>query len=233
MKYREVGFIDYLANVFFINGFIGTKYVDGSHWYITYLISFYLIFSLIHLICKKKKNDKALLLSLLLYIITKNILLITINYIPKMTRIYNLIGGNFIDAIIIGILIKMIYKKNSSILLYIILILSFISIIYNQGLIVSISILVFSFFVLKSLKKPILKKNNFMVTIGDNSYITYLIHQNIGYIILLFICKIINNVRFLFIIDIFLIIFFILLSYLINILYCQLKKKGVKNYDKK
>lgn len=34
---------DWLLNLTFINGFLGTPYVDGAHWYLTVLISFIII----------------------------------------------------------------------------------------------------------------------------------------------------------------------------------------------
>lgn len=37
---------DWILNIFFINGFIGTRYVDGAHWYLTILISFIVIISI-------------------------------------------------------------------------------------------------------------------------------------------------------------------------------------------
>lgn len=35
--------VDWLLNIFFINGFIGTPYVDGAHWYLTVLIGFIIV----------------------------------------------------------------------------------------------------------------------------------------------------------------------------------------------
>lgn len=43
---RSCSVLDYLLNVFFINGFIGTPYVDRAHWYITTLISVIVILNL-------------------------------------------------------------------------------------------------------------------------------------------------------------------------------------------
>ena len=34
---------DWLLNLFFINGFVGTPYVDGAHWYLTTLVAFIMI----------------------------------------------------------------------------------------------------------------------------------------------------------------------------------------------
>lgn len=36
---RSCTWIEYLCNIPFVNGFIGVNYVDGAHWYLTYLIA--------------------------------------------------------------------------------------------------------------------------------------------------------------------------------------------------
>ena len=72
--------------------------------------------------------------------------------------------------------------KKSSILIYVI---SCISLFFNQGIIAVAVNLVFSIILFILYKRENLIKESLITRIGDKSYVLYLIHQNIGYILLL------------------------------------------------
>ena len=44
---RTVSLFEYFLNIPFVNGYIGTSYVDGAHWYLTTLVSGIVIYSVI------------------------------------------------------------------------------------------------------------------------------------------------------------------------------------------
>ena len=51
LRGRESSWLDYLLNICFLNGFLGTPYVDGAHWYMTTLIAVILIISIARKLC--------------------------------------------------------------------------------------------------------------------------------------------------------------------------------------
>lgn len=67
---RTVTTVDYLLNIPFINGYIGTDYVDGAHWYLTILVSGIVIYSII-----LKYKDKTQCCLLMLWLFSIGILL--------------------------------------------------------------------------------------------------------------------------------------------------------------
>ena len=62
---RMVSGKDFIYNVFMINGYIGTPYVDGAHWYLTTLVAFYFIQGIL-LKARKLENIYCLAIWLLL-----------------------------------------------------------------------------------------------------------------------------------------------------------------------
>lgn len=185
---REITLIDYFLNIIMINGYIGTPYIDGAHWYLTYLILFEFIVAIITYIEKKCKVKRNTLLAGwgVFNIITK----IISQYFAPFSALNKLLGNKYIFFIMIGILLNEIVKSNkklaedkSNIILFII---SMIMILYNEGIALFIGICIFIlFFVLTIRRKMKFLENKFLTYLGDISYITYLIHQNIGYQILL------------------------------------------------
>lgn len=225
---RNTSFLDYILNATMINGFINSKYVDGAHWYITYLIIFYII---VGLILKYGKNLK---ISLLIWLIIKDILKISTKLIPQMSIIYKFIGGDYVEFIIIGIVIKEILKLinerkliRKEIEFYIgFILISIVQTTYINGVITGIAIvfflIVFLYIVFKDRE---VNSRNFFYWIGGISYILYLIHQNIGYQILLKLCSINNQFRLIYIVIVYIVV--ILISYLIDRFY---EKKIQRKY---
>lgn len=183
---RTYTLVDYLQNIFFINGFIGIPYIDGSHWYLTILISLIFVYGLIS---KFKLQNYIwtyfcwLFLSLFLKVIRKIVPLWIFDVLIK------LIGGEFIGIAVMGIVLHMFCVNREDIKkqkINTILIIIF-SIIYSIifltpmrvfGAIIGI-ILVFlcNYNYLNILYSKVL------IYVGSISYPIYLIHQNISYII--------------------------------------------------
>lgn len=193
---RTTSIFDYFLNAFFINGFIGTKYVDGAYWYLNYLIIFYFFIGIIYKVSslKYKKNHNLDICKnyIILWLLFTNFLLIISNYLPIFSKLYNLIGGQFLSSFTIGIALYFIVNKKVDIKTIIIILISIFDIIIIHNYIIAIFIVLFIFFVLLGINSRELKLN-IISSIGDSSYAIYLLHQNIGYIVLLFLYKLNNN----------------------------------------
>lgn len=100
---RMVSGKDFIYNVFMINGYIGTPYVDGAHWYLTTLVAFYFIQGIL-LKARKLENIYCLAIWLLLDILC-NILNVPVFKV--------VMGNTYAGAAVIGILAgKTVYNRS-------------------------------------------------------------------------------------------------------------------------
>lgn len=169
---------DWILNIFFINGFIGTRYVDGAHWYLTILISFIVIISI-----AKKINIEQTPLFYIIWITIRFLCnIFNIPYLPQ------LIGGSYIGFILIAVALKYFienreqYNFKESILWGIVMALGAGSIFIYLGAeqLVELIIIVPLFLGCIYEKLPFMT-NKLLVFVGSISYPLYLIHQNISF----------------------------------------------------
>lgn len=183
---REVNFFTYLLNLSLLNGFIGVEYVDGAHWYLTYLILFYLIAGIY---IKYFYNKTVFFVAL---IIIKDLFYLLSFRISFFSIFYNLLGQNYLEFIFLGVLLKDMLisnklEKSKKNICYIFF--CFIHFFFFNGKTCAFCYLLFiTIFILLFINKKEVKFKIFN-RIGDISFILYLIHQNIGYAILLRLCN--------------------------------------------
>lgn len=176
---RTVGIYDFILNIFFINGFIGTPYVDGAHWYLTTLISIICVLTLI----KKSKRDNYITVYFIWMLLA--VFLKLIGY----DKLVNILGGSYIGIACISVSLKNMLDlggiKNYFKIKWFYLIL--ISFVFNFGMLGIISIIellvVIPVFIMILQEKLPFLGNNIFLFFGSISYPLYLIHQNISYII--------------------------------------------------
>lgn len=178
-----------------INGYIGGEYIDGAHWYLTYLILFDIIISIIALIEKKYSVNRILLL--VAWIVLNIVTNILSQYVTAFGAFNKLLGGQYIVFIMLGIVLKElfnnkeeIFKKQEYIFLFVLIqILN----LFTQNIIIFIGIEIFLIiFVYAIIEKIKILDCSLICCLGDISYIAYLLHQNIGYQIILGMIAIFN-----------------------------------------
>lgn len=191
---RTVTIYDYFLNCFFINGYIGTPYVDGAHWYLTVLIGMYFVYAISSHFKLEKK----------LYWCTAWIVLaVLFKAFSKVCDfqifdiMYRLLGGDFIGLASWGILTKQIQNKKLNrkdtliILISIGLSLGYAIAINSVWRIIGAAIGIVLVNICVNFDPSILKLKP-LVFLGTISYPLYLIHQNLSYIImrkLQFVCS--------------------------------------------
>lgn len=228
---RETNFLDYILNACFINGFIGVNYVDGAHWYITYLIIFYVIISIVLKFSIKSK------IFLPGWIITKDTLKVATHNFPVVSPLYKIIGGDYVEFIVIGITLSELiesYNIDNRVknlwIYYAVMVLSVIQIIFTNGITTGVFIILFLIIFILAIHKKltILERIKLLYILGTISYVLYLLHQNIGYQIILGTCNRFgtNYIGFYIIITILVIC---VISYMINKYY----EKNIQNYISK
>ncbi len=192
---REVTIVDFFLNIFLLNGFLKTPYVDGAHWYLTYLLLFYVLISFfIKFVYIRKKNNAVFGLLILLFL--KDLFKVLNHFIPKIGLIYFLFGKDYLEFIMIGISIYFIISNHSLKYTFFLFLISLLHIVIFQGIEIGIFICLFSLIFYQILKHPKNVKEKFFLYHGKISYILYLIHQNIGYVILLLLVDIFSAFHF-------------------------------------
>lgn len=195
---RTVSFTDYLLNIFLLNGFIGTKYVDHAHWYITTLIACTLCFSLIYNFSFKKRHYCywvwLLILVIFYYIDFSN------SYFHLLkSGVFKLLGNEYAPVMIIGASIADIRKhENVEVILFTFAYAILVKFLVESGfradfIVVLIAVPVFLLFEIDTLSFLRTKQ---LLYLGRISYPIYLIHQNIGFVILYYLMTKFNSYHF-------------------------------------
>lgn len=186
---RVVGFKDYLLNVILVNGFISRPYVDGAHWYVTYIVIFTIWFAYFN---KKRISNNpmlyevCLIINIIVFFITRYIIGNNFEVLSRFS--YIIVGNKFLGFIVIGVCVKFIEtsrdrSEKNKWLLVLGSSLLFIFISY-RSLVMFMFGVIFTFILYKRKYFSFLTKASVIVWIGDISYGIYLIHQNIGYSIM-------------------------------------------------
>lgn len=165
-------------NLTFINGFLGSPYVDGAHWYLTTLISFIIISG----IGKKLKIEKKPFFYfeiIILYMISAKL------HIENITKI---LGGEYCFIFSLACTIRWFVQKKCSSISKEVLLWAFLGGVSLLGIFRFIGI---EYFIIVLIITPcflycVLGKWKFMqnkifIFWGTISYSLYLIHQNIAY----------------------------------------------------
>lgn len=183
---REVSFVDLILNICLMNGFIGTPYVDGAHWYMTFIIVMYIYWMFIRMF---KIQNKVICVPAVLVI--SKILSAISRFLPQpFANVISVLSGRqyifyFTLGIAIACILKLDSKSKMEVIYYVYLVAIGIYILRIEGLTTVLMLCIGIVFVLLAQKKT--NQNSFIKIsgfIGNISYQLYLVHQNIGYIII-------------------------------------------------
>lgn len=173
---RTCSIKDYFLNLFFVNGFIGTSYVDGSHWYITTLLSIIVIIE----VARKFKIDKNPIFYLywiIVFVVTK-----VLPY-GLATR---LVGTNCVGYVFVILAVKYFLQrhgeKSKEMVLWILVLCGGCFLIMKCSALLELIIIVPTFLGCY-FKKLGFIENKLLLSIGAISYPLYLIHQNTAFVI--------------------------------------------------
>lgn len=185
LQNRTVGFAAYLLNIPFLNGLIERDYVDGALWYLPILITTTCIFTSLMKVSHKKRHIIYwlwLLAVVLLRHATSDTRLVRIG----ITVINNILGKQFVCLIIIGAVWHDIEKNGFELSSIGTLLLAIAACAWTNSFLYLISAIVAMIATVLALhdKLPMLEWKPFQ-WLGSVSYHTYLIHQNIGYLLIL------------------------------------------------
>ena len=189
---RSVKATDYLLNLTFINGFCFFSYVDSAHWYITDLIGCINVYAIVN----RAKDDKTRAILMTAFVILCLLLQTTVNRgisSSVFTFSYGLTGFGRLSMVLAGEVIYLLNNNNFRIAAYfevlsIILCLFAFKIKYTAVMIISQVLLYLT--VKEYLRLLAIKP---LCAVGKASYSVYVFHQNIGFILIYYVSKIIGH----------------------------------------
>ena len=182
---RSTSYSDLLLNLLCINGFISVPYVEGAHWYMTYLLVTYFYICVIK---KLRLQNTGWVFSIIVVI---TILLKTIGiFTPEIFKyiLSVLSGGSAIVSFLIGVQIFKVLHSQSTYERMINLAFAMCGLLWSWKIMGSIAAAMFAImivlFIAAVLEKCSWLSCSFLVSLGSISYPLYLTHQNIGFVVI-------------------------------------------------
>ena len=179
----------YLLNIPLINSFFGVPYIDGAHWFVLDSLIFTLI---VGILTRLKISPK---IYLPVWLIINLAIGLLADRFGQLSIVYKLVGGSFACVFIVGALLGLVFnglveKRYQKIYLPVWLLsiaMAFGMLFVNYGATVGMFMLGFLAVFMFAIRTKLnfLERAKCLVWIGDISYSLYLIHQNIGFIILI------------------------------------------------
>lgn len=176
---RDVGFFDALINLSMLQGFFKVQSVDGVYWTLMVEIIFY-FWIFILFILKLHQKSEIILCGVVIANVLDIIFLLDISSVLRRLLIFDYMSF-FVSGICFYKIINA-KKSNWSILVLFFCLLST-AISYSLSYFPFFIALYFVFYLSVSGRLRIMS-NRYLVYLGGISYALYLVHQNIGYIII-------------------------------------------------
>ncbi|MEK6946492.1 MAG: acyltransferase [Nanoarchaeota archaeon] len=176
---REVSLYNAILNLSMLQSWIFVPPVDGVYWTLVVEIEFYIVILLLFIFKKLKSVEKFGFYALFF------IVLVHLLPVPFKSQITSIFIIKYFNLFLAGILFYKIKNEgnslNKNMLLFCCLIIQFI---VSDIARLTVIFLFFSVFYLTILEKLTILKNKLIQYVGLISYPLYLIHQNIGYVII-------------------------------------------------
>lgn len=179
---REASFTDAILNLTMLQKFLGAKHVDGAFGVLSRFIAFYIFVTFVIAHNEKKRVLKILCIWMMLDIAIK---LIMMNGVDISGKVRIILLVKEIGFFALGVTFYKIKLEGYSILSCLTFLLSLFIIFLTNGKSHLIAALIYSvvFYLIINNKGKFLKVKP-LLWLGSISYSLYLIHQNIGYIII-------------------------------------------------
>lgn len=181
----NVSIVDYFANISGLLMLSGKfDYIDGAHWYYCKLLSFFVIASFIKVVSKVAKKDKLFDIILAVFGVAISLYYVYTMFFDGINLLNVLLDPRYL-FLVFGYFLRFVFqnKKGRLSLLFLVPILLFI---YKNSFF--INVFYFSFlmavFYLCYIQKVHFLENRLFQIVGKSSMYIYLLHQEIGYLIL-------------------------------------------------
>ena len=175
---RQVSLESALLNLFMFHEFLGISHVDGVYWTLTVELTFYFWIFIIYIFGLLEKVEY-FFVPILLISILQSVGFLDVGIIKKILIL------NYASLFLAGICFYRLAHNQYQFRSYLLLLFSLVTIFYVYSF--TIFILIFLFYVIFFLSvtgRLALLRTRALVFLGSISYSLYLLHQNIGYVVL-------------------------------------------------
>lgn len=182
----KVSLFQLLVNITMFQGFVRVAPIDGVYWTLTVELCFYLLMAIVLVFGQVKRMPIVCLAWLIASLIWQKLFMQDASGIMRM--LFFPLITEYAYLFCTGIVFYRIYNKRNTHVDWIILSFAVISafsfLSYQELLVLTILVSLFSVVVFSSNRLESIFSANILVWLGGVSYSWYLIHQNIGYIIM-------------------------------------------------
>lgn len=176
---RQVSFLTALKNIIMFHEYFGIPSVDGVYWTLKVELTFYFWMFLAYLVNALKKIEIFILLFMTVNVFTHQA---DVNFHPQLESI---LLFQYLPFFAIGICLYKIFYKKQNKLTVVTLVLALGTTFYLNSLTLFLLYLLFTIVFFLGVKgKIFILSNKILIFIGSISYSLYLLHQNIGYVII-------------------------------------------------
>lgn len=179
---RKVSFLVFLENTVFLNIPLQSGFVDGAHWYVVFIMGINIFYSIM---AKMRRVMESRWFWIAQHSVFCLAMIIGFVY-PTSLKSYVL----YTSLVSLGVFYKLYsYALADKITLYLVTALQTVTIFFSESLIHSLLLIAFLLALCAGMnenrKKTVkISDSNALSWIGDRSYHIYLIHQNIGYMVI-------------------------------------------------
>ena len=195
---RTASFLDFIQNVVFLNYITGAKSVDGSHWYVFSLMCCFLLSFIYDLIPLEEDRKYFYWISLLFISLFSSCCLKYLDLGSGLNKLFKAVDlflcRGYFTYVFIGVFMflfnedKMVCRKNLFLSISFIVELFFLAVFNWLYLLLSLSSLVLIFLAITR-KMRFLDRAKPLIIFGNASFSIYLLHQNIGFMLLIFLSQ--------------------------------------------
>lgn len=182
---REVNFEEMLVNLTMLNGFVGIRSVDGVYWTLRVELTFYIGIAILYFLVPKNYIYRTLILILLLTIsikLTQQYLFVDNKALNILIYLFSIDYLHFFGA---GIGFYLVYSRKCSMSGYVLIAISLLHILIFQSQEEKfITLSLYLIFFMTITQRLTFLNSALFKFLGVISYPMYLLHQNIGYVII-------------------------------------------------
>lgn len=180
---REISLTQWLANLTMLNGFVGIPYVDGVYWSLRVELSFYVLMFCIYFLGGKNR----VVLAMAIWLLCECLLVFVpaLNDVSLIRRMGTVTALQYADLFVAGIIYLRIYRQEAKAFDIAVLIAA-VGLRFYISTVPELIGVAFAniIFLLIVFDKARFLKMKLLVWLGAISYPLYLIHQNVGYVLM-------------------------------------------------
>lgn len=186
---RTASFSSFLLNFFYLGGFPHIAYVDGAHWFLRTMLVIIVFYSIVQKISERPRFIVFVFTVLLIVVMDYASNNVGQNVIRRAIQLlcspFSGFGFNYLIVAIMGSSLSII-QRNKRLIGIVMLLICLIAhmLIFGLPITIAMAIICLMFILCINNKMRFFEFSGFQV-LAKSSYAIYLIHQNIGYIIML------------------------------------------------